>query len=50
METAPYTVRPGDTLLGIAARHGATRDRVMALNGLSDPDHIRVGQVLRVPK
>ena len=50
IETAPYTVRPGDTLLGIAARHGATRDRVMALNGLSDPDHIRVGQVLRVPK
>ncbi len=43
-----YTVRPGDTLSGIARRHGLALDDLVRLNGLTDPDRIAVGQRLRV--
>ena len=52
---ATYTVRPGDTLAGIAARYGTTVSELVALNrdrysSLADrPDVIEVGWVLRVP-
>jgi LysM repeat protein len=41
-----YTVQAGDTLSGIAARFGTTVSRLVQLNGLSDPNFIRIGQVL----
>lgn len=44
-----YTVQPGDTLSAIAAKFGTTVERLMELNGLTDPDRIRVGQVLKIP-
>ena len=47
--TSEYTVRSGDTLIGIAQRHGTTARAVAALNGLSLAKHIHPGQRLRVP-
>lgn len=43
-----YTVQAGDTLSGIAAKHGTTYQELAALNGISDPNVIHVGQVLKV--
>jgi len=44
-----YVVRPGDTLSAIAARHGTTIRALVDANRLSDPNLIRVGQLLRIP-
>jgi LysM repeat protein len=44
-----YTVRPGDTLSAIAARHHTTVAALVAKNHIKDPNHIVVGQVLRLP-
>jgi LysM repeat protein len=52
--TAPsggvYIVQRGDTLAKIAARYGTTVSALKALNGLSNPNVIWVGQGLRVGK
>ncbi len=44
-----YTVRPGDTLSQIAERFGVSLQALMEANGITDPDAIYVGQVLRIP-
>lgn len=46
--TTTYTVKSGDTLSGIAAKFGVTVAQIQSLNGISNPDKIYVGQVLRV--
>ena len=43
-----YTVRPGDTLSGIAARQGVPLARLFAINGLNGKSVLRPGQVLRL--
>ena len=43
------TVRAGDTLAALAARHHTTVARLVDANGLADPDLIREGQGLVVP-
>ncbi len=43
-----YTVRPGDTMLRIAALYGTTVEALMRLNGLSNADQLATGQVLQV--
>ena len=43
-----YTVVGGDTLSSIAARFGTTWSALAQLNGISNPNFIYVGQVLRV--
>lgn len=43
-----YTVRPGDTLSGIASRHGTTYQELAKINGIADPNRIYVGQVLKL--
>ena len=57
-DAASWTIRPGDTLSGIARQlqregvPGSTADLVRTLarlNGLSSPDHLEVGQVLTLP-
>ena len=44
-----YKVQPGDTLSAIAARFGTTVKELAALNGITNPSLIRVGQVLKLP-
>jgi len=44
-----YTVRSGDTLGGIASRYGTDATALAALNGITNPNVIGVGRVLRVP-
>jgi len=43
-----YTVKSGDTLSGIAGRVGCSVSQLASLNGISNPNLIRVGQVLRL--
>lgn len=43
-----YTVKAGDTLSGIAARYGTTYQSLAAINGISNPNLIHPGQVLKV--
>jgi lipoprotein NlpD len=45
-ESTYYVVRPGDTLYGIAWRHGIDPVRLASINRLSNPDLISVGQRL----
>ena len=44
-----YVVQPGDTLLGIALKLNVSASELQALNGLTNPDMLRVGQVLKLP-
>ncbi len=44
-----YTVQPGETILGIAHRHGTTLDHLLSLNPGVKPDYVQSGQVLNVP-
>jgi LysM repeat protein len=46
---ATYKVRLGDNLSGIAARFGTTVAEIAALNNITNPSLIRVGQVLKIP-
>jgi peptidoglycan endopeptidase LytE len=43
-----YTVVSGDTLSSIAARFGTTYQALAQINGIADPNHIQVGEVLRL--
>ena len=43
-----YTVQAGDTLSSIAARFGTTFQSLASINGISNPNVIEVGQVLRL--
>lgn len=43
-----YTVRSGDNLSSIAARYGTTYQALAAKNGISNPNLIYPGQVLRI--
>lgn len=44
-----YTVRAGDTLWSIAARHGTTVAMLMQVNGLTNASYVYVGQRLTIP-
>lgn len=46
MANVTYTVKKGDTLSEIALEHGTTVSKLAALNDISDPNFIVVGQVL----
>lgn len=43
-----YTVKKGDTLSGIAARYGTTYQKIAKDNGISNPNKIYPGQVLKI--
>lgn len=43
-----YTVRPGDTLSGIAAAYGTSWQHLADINGIADPNVIYPGQVLTI--
>ncbi len=52
-ETTPtevvYTVQSGDTLSKIASQYGTIVERIVAYNGLTDPDKISVDQKIKIP-
>lgn len=47
-ETITYTVQRGDTLSSIASRYGTTVQELVDINGLSNPNLIYPGEVLRI--
>ncbi len=47
--TTPYTVKPGDTISGIAYCYGLRWQDVMAVNPGVDPKRLRAGQVIQLP-
>jgi LysM repeat protein len=44
-----YTVLAGETLFSIARKLGVTSTALAELNGITNPNLIKVGQVLKVP-
>jgi murein DD-endopeptidase MepM/ murein hydrolase activator NlpD len=46
---ASYTVKPGDSLYGIARMHGVKVAELQQVNGLADPRHVKPGVVLKIP-
>ncbi|MHB1419346.1 MAG: L,D-transpeptidase family protein [Bacillota bacterium] len=44
-----YVVQPGDTLWGIARRHGIPLESIIQINGLINPDSIYPGQQILLP-
>ena len=45
-----HTVAPGDTLYNISVRYGVTTKQLAALNAVTDPTQLRIGQVLKLPE
>ena len=43
-----YTVKEGDTLSAIASKYNTTVENLVAINGISNPNLISVGQVLKL--
>jgi membrane-bound lytic murein transglycosylase D len=50
MTFAGHVIRRGDTLSGIAARHGVPVQGIMEMNGLRNGRKLRIGQELLIPK
>ena len=46
---ASITVKPGDTISGLADRYGVSVGRLMRANGIRNSNHIEAGQTLRLP-
>ncbi|QFG05433.1 endolysin [Bacillus phage 031MP002] len=46
--TKTYTVKSGDSLSGIAAKYGTTVSKLQSLNGIKDPNFIKVGQKIKI--
>lgn len=44
-----YEVRRGDTLIGIAKKHGVSPEAVAAVNGITNPNRVRAGDKLVIP-
>jgi LysM repeat protein len=45
-----YEIQSGDSLFSIAEKFGLTFAELAAYNGITNPDDIQAGQVLRIPK
>lgn len=45
-----YRVGPGDTLDAIARKHGISRAELVQANQITDPNFIKVDQVIRIPQ
>jgi len=44
-----YSVLPGDTLAGIAAKFNSREDDIILANGIEDANALQVGQILEIP-
>ena len=49
VQTASYEVRRGDTLAGLARRHGVSVKELARINGLSTRGSLKKGQAIRIP-
>lgn len=49
VEPVYYTVKSGDTLFNISKRFNLDMLQLMQLNGITNPDHVEVGQNLQLP-
>ncbi|MCH6255270.1 LysM peptidoglycan-binding domain-containing protein [Puniceicoccaceae bacterium K14] len=47
--TFDYTIKKGDSLSAIAKKNGTTLKKLSQLNGIKNPNKIKVGQVIKVP-
>lgn len=47
-QATTYTVKSGDTLSGIAAKFNVSSSTLASINGISNPNLIKVGQVLKL--
>ncbi|MDR1303276.1 MAG: LysM peptidoglycan-binding domain-containing protein [Puniceicoccales bacterium] len=45
-----YEVKAGETLEGIAAQHGVTREALLKSNFIADENHLQAGQMIFIPK
>lgn len=45
-----YVVAAGDTLFGIAARFGVSAAALQAVNGITEPTNLNIGQQLIIPQ
>ena len=51
-QPATYTIKRGDTLIGISLRNYGSNGKVAeicSLNGITDPDDIKIGQEILLP-
>lgn len=48
-QDAVHVVQPGDSLSAIAVRYGVTMSELAAANGISNSNHVWVGQQLMIP-
>ncbi|MCS6774122.1 MAG: LysM peptidoglycan-binding domain-containing protein [Anaerolineae bacterium] len=48
-QSVEHIVQPGDTLLALAVRYNTTVSAIQSANNLANPDHLQVGQRLRIP-
>jgi len=48
--TISYTIRPADTLLGVALDFGVSIEALQAVNGHIDPRNLQVGQQIIIPQ
>jgi LysM repeat protein len=44
-----HVVSSGETLSTIARQHGTSTQRLMEANGITNPNQVRIGQVLKIP-
>jgi LysM repeat protein len=44
-----YRIQSGDTLLRIGARFGVSASLIQSHNGITNPNLIRVGQLIKIP-
>jgi len=44
-----YTVKSGDTLWRICNRFKVSRDAVLKLNGIKDPNKLYAGRTIKIP-
>ncbi len=49
VQQSSYLIQPGDTLWLIAQRFGVSVGQLLTANGISNPNYIYYGQVLRIP-
>ncbi len=47
--TVVHVVAPGETLGGIARHYGTSSSAIASANGISNPNLVRIGQVLTIP-